>query len=604
MNVSTVQDPATPAQHLSPAEQEQIDAWWRAANYLSVGQIYLGDNPLLRAPLKREHLKPRLLGHWGTIPGLNFIYAHLNRAIKAQDLDMVYIAGPGHGVPSLVANAYLEGRYSELYPHISRDADGLRRLFQQFSCPGGIPGFASPQTPGAVQQGGELGYALSHAYGVVFDHPGLIAACVVGDGEAETGPLAAAWHSNKFLDPAHDGAVLPILHLNGHKTATPAVLARVGRDELASLFVGYGHRPYFVEGDDPAAMHQHMAAALDAALADIRAIQQAARAGGAAAKPLWPMIVLRTPKGWTGPKKVEGQPTEGNWRSHKTPIAEMDNPSHVKQLESWLQSYRPDELFDKHGCLLPEIAALAPQGRRRMSANPVANGGISLKDLNLPELREYAVAVKRPGHALAESTRAVGKYLRDTLVLNRDARNFRLFSPDEASANHLAPVFEVTDRVWQAQALPGDAHLATEGRVMEILCEHTCQGWLEGYLLSGRHGLFACHEAFAHIVDSMLSQHANWLKAAAEVPWRRPLASLNYLLASHVWRQEHPGDPGFIDHVANKKGAAIRVYLPPDANTLLLVTDRCLRSRDCINVIVACEQPQPQYLAMDAAVKH
>jgi xylulose-5-phosphate/fructose-6-phosphate phosphoketolase len=600
----------TPAGPLSTEALRNIHAWWRAANYLSVGQIYLLDNPLLREPLRLEHVKPRLLGHWGTTPGLNFIYVHLNRVIQAHDLDMIYIAGPGHGGPGLVANTYLEGTYSEFYPNVTRDAAGMKRLFRQFSFPGGIPSHVAPETPGSIHEGGELGYALSHAYGAVFDNPGLIAACVVGDGEAETGPLATAWHSNKFLNPASDGAVLPILHLNGYKIANPTVLARISHAELESLFIGYGYRPYFVEGDEPEAMHQRMAATLDRVIAEIRAIQQAARARGLAERPRWPMIVLRSPKGWTGPKEVDGKKTEGYWRSHQVPFAELaEKPEHLRLLESWMKSYRPEELFDENGALLPALAELAPVGARRMGANPHANGGLLLRDLKLPDFRDYAVAVPRPGAVQAEDTRVLGAYLRDVMQLNRAARNFRVMGPDETASNRLDALFEATDRAWLAQTFPYDDHLAPDGRVMEILSEHTCQGWLEGYLLTGRHGLFSCYEAFIHIVDSMFNQHAKWLKVTtAEIPWRRPIASLNILLTSHVWRQDHNGfshqDPGFIDHVVNKKADVIRVYLPPDANTLLYVADRCLRSRNLVNVIVAGKNLEPQWLDMDAAVKH
>ena len=595
---------------LSAEALQKIDAYWRAANYLSVGQIYLLANPLLKEPLKLEHIKPRLLGHWGTTPGLNFIYVHFNRVIKAYDLNVIYITGPGHGGPGLVANTYLEGTYSEVYPNIGRDAEGMQRLFKQFSFPGGIPSHVAPETPGSIHEGGELGYALSHAYGAVFDNPDLIAACVVGDGEAETGPLATAWHSNKFLNPAHDGAVLPILHLNGYKIANPTVLARISREELESLFVGYGYKPYFVEGSDPEAMHQWMAQTLDTVIAEIKAIQRQARTQGVGKRPQWPMIILRTPKGWTGPKEVDGKKTEGYWRSHQVPFAEMaTNPGHVKLLERWMRSYRPEELFDDNGALIPELAALAPQGDRRMGANPHANGGLLLKALKLPDYRDYAVEVPKPGAVSGEATRVMGTFLRDVMQRNRDARNFRVMGPDETASNRLGALFEVTDRAWVAQTLPEDDHLAPDGRVMEILSEHTCQGWLEGYLLTGRHGLFSCYEAFIHIVASMFNQHAKWLKVTSqEIPWRRPIASLNYLLTSHVWRQDHNGfshqDPGFIDHVVNKKADIIRVYLPPDANCLLYITDKCLRSRDFVNVIVAGKQPQPQWLDMEAAIKH
>ncbi|MBX3238165.1 MAG: phosphoketolase family protein [Planctomycetaceae bacterium] len=593
---------------LSPEMLRKIDAYWRAANYLSVGQIYLYDNPLLKQPLKRTHIKPRLLGHWGTTPGLNLIYVHLNRLIKEQDLNVIYIAGPGHGGPGLVANAYLEGTYSEVYPNISQDEDGMKRLFTQFSFPGGIPSHVAPETPGSIHEGGELGYSLSHAYGAAFDNPDLIVAAVVGDGEAETGPLATSWHSNKFLNPVTDGVVLPILHLNGYKIANPTVLARISHDELDHLFRGYGYTPYFVEGRDPRTMHQLMAAALDAVLEDIRRIKARARRGGAHARPLWPMIVLRTPKGWTGPKQIDGKRTEDYWRSHQVPMGDMDKPSHIKTLEKWMKSYKPKELFDKTGRLKPELSELAPKGTRRMSANPHANGGLLLRDLCLPDFRDYAVKVTKPGAIVAESTRLMGKFLRDTMKLNMEGRNFRLFSPDENNSNRWQDVLEVTNRTWMADRYPYDDHLAPDGRVMEILSEHQCQGWLEGYLLTGRHGFFSCYEAFIHIVDSMFNQHAKWLKVCNHIPWRRPIASLNYLLSSHVWRQDHNGfshqDPGFIDHVVNKKAEVIRVYFPPDANCLLSVTDHCLRSRNYVNVVVAGKQPAPQWLTMDAAVKH
>ena len=594
---------------LSAVELSHIDAWWRAANYLSVGQIYLLDNPLLKEPLCLEHIKPRLLGHWGTTPGLNFIYAHMNRVIRRDDLDMIYLAGPGHGGPALVASTWLEGSYSEFYPNVSRDEEGMRRLFRQFSFPGGIPSHVAPETPGSIHEGGELGYAVVHAYGAVFDNPDLIACCVVGDGEAETGPLAAAWHSNKFLNPVTDGAVLPILHLNGYKIANPAVLARISHEELEQLFLGYGYTPYFVEGDDPAQMHQDMAAAVDTVVAEIRAIQRKARAGGRALeRPRWPMIILRSPKGWTGPRSVDGKQTEGSWRSHQVPLSDMARkPEHVRLLQEWMQSYRPEELFDAAGAPIAEIAALAPAGERRMGANPHANGGLRLRELRLPDYRDYAVAVARPGQDDAEATRVLGTFLRDVIVRNPD--NFRVFGPDETASNRLGALFEVTDRAWMAERFDGDDHLAPDGRVMEVLSEHMCQGWLEGYLLTGRHGFFSCYEAFIHIIDSMFNQHAKWLKVTSmEIPWRRPIASLNYLLTSHVWRQDHNGfshqDPGFIDHVVNKKADIIRVYLPPDANTLLAVADHCLKSRNDINVIVAGKQPAPQWLSMDAAVKH
>ena len=595
---------------ISPKELQAMDAYWRAANYLSVGQIYLLDNPLLREPLKLEHVKPRLLGHWGTTPGLNFIYVHLNRVIKDHDLEMIYIAGPGHGGPGLVASTYLEGTYGEVYPNISQDAEGMRKLFRQFSFPGGIPSHVAPETPGSIHEGGELGYAVSHAYGAAFDNPDLIVACVVGDGEAETGPLAAAWHSNKFLNPVGDGAVLPILHLNGYKIANPAVLARISHEELESLFVGYGYKPYFVEGSDPEMMHQLMAATLDTVIAEIKAIQHDARSKGNAKRPRWPMIILRTPKGWTGPEKVDGKKTEDSWRSHQVPFAEMaTKPGHVKMLEEWMKSYKPEELFDETGKLVPTLAELAPKGHRRMGDNPHANGGILLKDLKMPDFREYAVDVPRPGAVVAEATRVMGRFLRDVMKLNMDERNFRVFGPDETASNRLTALFEVTNRTWTADTIPEDDHLSPDGRVMEILSEHTCQGWLEGYLLTGRHGFFSCYEAFIHLVDSMFNQHAKWLKTTRnEIPWRRPIASLNYLLTSHVWRQDHNGfshqDPGFIDHVVNKKADVIRVYFPPDANTLLSVTDHCLRSRNYVNVIVAGKQTQPQWLDMDAAIKH
>ncbi|MBK6958841.1 MAG: phosphoketolase family protein [Nitrosomonas sp.] len=591
---------------LSPELLRKMDAYWRAANYLSVGQIYLYDNPLLKQPLTRAHIKPRLLGHWGTTPGLNFIYVHLNRVIKEHDLNVIYITGPGHGGPGLVANTYLEGTYSEVYPNISQDEDGMQRLFKQFSFPGGIPSHVAPETPGSIHEGGELGYSLSHAFGAAFDNPGLLVACVVGDGEAETGPLAASWHSNKFLNPVHDGAVLPILHLNGYKIAGPTVLARIPRDELEALFRGYGYTPYFVEGDDPLEMHQRMAATLDAVIANIQSIQRDARTHGFTKRPHWPMIILRSPKGWTGPKVVDGKPTEGTFRSHQVPMGDMSQPGHVKILEKWLKSYRPQELFDETGKLLAELAELAPQGMRRMGANPHANGGLLLRDLRLPDFRDYAVKVAKPGTVTAEATRTQGEFIRDVVKLN--TTNFRVFSPDETASNRWGAVFEVTKRCSTAEIVPGDDHVAPDGRIMEMLSEHQCEGWLEGYLLTGRHGFFSCYEAFIHIIDSMFNQHAKWLKVANEIPWRRPIASLNYLLSSHVWRQDHNGfshqDPGFIDHVINKKAEIIRIYLPPDANTLLSVTDHCLRSRNYVNVIVAGKQPQPQWLDMDAAIKH
>jgi xylulose-5-phosphate/fructose-6-phosphate phosphoketolase len=595
---------------LTDAELKLIDGWWRAANYLSVGQIYLLDNPLLRELLTIKHIKPRLLGHWGTTPGLNFIYVHLNRVIKARDLNVIYIAGPGHGGPGLVANVWLEGTYSEIYPHVPANAVGMQRLFKQFSFPGGIPSHAAPETPGSIHEGGELGYALSHAYGAAFDNPDLIVACVVGDGEAETGPMASSWHSNKFLNPMTDGAVLPILHLNGYKIANPTILARIGSDELESLFVGYGYNPYVVEGDDPMVMHQLMAATLDTLFDKIRAIQDEARQGRTIiGRPRWPMIILKTPKGWTGPKEVDGLRTEGFWRSHQVPFAEMaTKPGHVKLLEEWMKSYRPDELFDDNGALRPEIAALAPEGDHRMSANPHANGGILMRELELPPITNYAVKVDKPGKQDAEATAVMAEFLRDVLRASETKRNFRLFGPDETVSNRLSHVFEVTDRAWDAETLSYDEHLAPSGRVMEILSEHMCQGWLEGYLLTGRHGVFNCYEAFIHIIDSMFNQHAKWLKVCNEIPWRRPIPSLNYLLTSHVWRQDHNGfshqDPGFIDYVCNKKAEIVRVYLPPDANSLLFVADHCLRSWNRVNVIVAGKQPAPQWLNMDEAVKH
>ncbi len=592
---------------LSPAELEAIDAWWRAANYLSVGQIYLLDNPLLREPLQPEHVKPRLLGHWGTTPGLNLLYAHLNRVIKARDLDTIYVIGPGHGGPATVANAYLEGTYTEVYPSITKDVDGMRRLFRQFSFPGGIPSHVAPETPGSIHEGGELGYALSHAYGAAFDNPDLLVACVVGDGEAETGPLATSWHSNKFLNPVTDGAVLPILHLNGWKIANPTVLARIPHDELTALMEGYGHEPLFVEGDDPVLVHQALAAALDTATARIAEIQRAAREDGVMTRPAWPMIVLRTPKGWTGPKVIGGKPVEGTWRSHQVPMGEVrTNAENRRILEEWLRSYRPDELFDEHGAFIPTLAALAPHEERRMSANPHANGGLLLRDLALPDFRDYAVEVPAPGAATAEATRVLGAFLRDVMVRNMET--FRVFGPDETASNRLGAVMEVTGKAWMGETLPVDEGLSPDGRVMEMLSEHQCQGWLEGYLLTGRHGVFNCYEAFIHIIDSMFNQHAKWLKVTGDIPWRRPIASLNYLLSSLVWRQDHNGfshqDPGFIDHVVNKKSDIIRVYLPPDANTLLSVADHCLASRHYVNVIVAGKQPAPVWLSMDQAILH
>lgn len=594
---------------LNAEEVRRINAYWRAANYLSVGQIYLYDNPLLREPLTLEHVKPRLLGHWGTTPGLNFIYVHLNRLIKEHDLNVIYIAGPGHGGPGVVANTYLEGTYSEVYPNVSQDMEGMKRLFKQFSFPGGIPSHVAPETPGSINEGGELGYALLHAYGAVFDNPDLIACCVIGDGEAETGPLAASWHSNKFLNPARDGAVLPILHLNGYKIANPTVLARISEEELTSLLVGYGYHPHYVEGSDPEQMHHVMAATFEKALSEIKAIQTEARHNGFNRRAQWPVIVLRTPKGWTGPKVVDGLVTEGSFRSHQVPLAELaSKPEHLKMLEEWMLSYKPEELFDENGSLRAEFAELAPKGERRMGANPHANGGLLLKDLRMPDFSDYAVEVKEPGNVEAEATRVTGQFLRDVMKRNADSHNFRVMGPDETASNRLSALFEVTDRVSTATILPGDDHVSADGRVMEVLSEHMCQGWLEGYLLTGRHGIFSCYEAFIHIVDSMFNQHAKWLKTTRHIPWRRPVASLNYLLTSHVWRQDHNGfshqDPGFIDHVVNKKSEVIRVYLPPDANTLLSVTDHCLRSRNYVNVIVAGKQPALQYLDMDAAIKH
>jgi xylulose-5-phosphate/fructose-6-phosphate phosphoketolase len=598
---------AVETEPLTSDELRRMDAYWRAANYLSVAQIYLLANPLLRKPLEPAQVKPRLLGHFGTTPGLNLIYVHLNRAIRERDLDAIYVTGPGHGGPAVVANAYLEGTYSELYPHVSRDVAGLTELVRQFSFPGGIPSHAAPEVPGSIHEGGELGYALAHAFGAAFDNPELVVACVVGDGEAETGPLAASWHSNKFLDPRTDGAVLPILHLNGYKIANPAVLARIPEDELSALLEGYGWRALHVEGDEPELVHQRFAAVLDDALDEIASIQRAARSDGAAVeRPRWPAIVLRTPKGWTGPEEVDGKPVEGTWRSHQVPLAEARSPEHLAVLETWLSSYRPDELFDETGRLVPELEALAPEGDRRMSANPSSNGGVVLRDLVLPDFRDYAVDVPRPGTTTSEATRVLGAFLRD--VIARNPTSFRLFGPDETASNRLDAVFDVTDKAWLAETLPVDEHLGRGGRVMEVLSEHLCQGWLEGYLLTGRHGLFNCYEAFIHIVDSMFNQHAKWLKVTRDIPWRRPLASLTYLLTSHVWRQDHNGfshqDPGFIDHVMNKKAEVIRVYLPPDANTLLSVADHCLRSRHYVNVIVAGKQPALDYLSMADAILH
>lgn len=594
---------------LSSEELRKLNAYWRAANYLAVGQIYLYDNPLLKEPLTLAHVKPHLLGHWGTTPGLNFIYVHLNRIICKYDLNMICVTGPGHGGPALVANTYLEGAYSELYPSVAQDEQGMKRLFTQFSFPGGIPSHTAPETPGSINEGGELGYALAHAYGAAFDNPDLVVACVIGDGEAETGPLAASWHSNKFLNPVHDGAVLPILHLNGYKIANPTVLARISHEELEHLFRGYGYQPYFVEGADPDEVHQQLAATLDTVIGAIRQIQQQARTTGFRQRPQWPMIIFRTPKGWTGPKVVDGLPVEGTWRAHQVPLAELaTKPEHLKLLETWLKSYKPDELFDENGKLIAELAALAPQGERRMGANPHANGGLLLRDLKMPDFRAYAVAVPQPGTVIAEATRIMGAFVRDVMKLNWEQRNFRVFGPDETASNRLTHLFDITDRISTAEILETDEHISPDGRVMEVLSEHLCEGWLEGYLLTGRHGLFSCYEAFIHIVDSMFNQHAKWLKVTRHIPWRRPIASLNYLLTSHVWQQDHNGfshqDPGFIDHVVNKKADIIRVYLPPDANTLLSVTDHCLRSRHYVNVIVAGKQPGRQWLDMDAAIKH
>lgn len=598
---------ATLSPALSDSELDLLDAYWRAANYLSVGQIYLLDNPLLTEPLAPEHIKPRLLGHWGTTPGLNLIYAHLNRIIRQRDADVIYVAGPGHGGPGIVANTYLEGTYSEVYTGIGQDTDGLRKLFRQFSFPGGIPSHVAPETPGSIHEGGELGYALVHAYGAAFDNPDLVVACVIGDGEAETGPLAGSWHSNKFLNPVTDGAVLPILHLNGYKIANPTVLARIPQEELESLLYGYGYRPITVAGDDPAIVHQQLATALDESFDQIAAIQRAARLDGETGRPLWPMIVLRTPKGWTGPKIVDGKKVEGTWRAHQVPLAETrTNPEHRAQLEQWMRSYRPEELFDENGALRPELRALAPEGTRRMGDNPHANGGLLLHDLDLPDFRDYAVTVEAPATGTAEATRVLGTFLRDVIARNSD--RFRLMGPDETASNRLSAVFEATDKVWEAEIGPDDENLAPDGRVMEVLSEHLCQGWLEGYLLTGRHGFFSCYEAFVHIVDSMMNQHAKWLFSSSQLSWRRPIASLNYLLTSHVWRQDHNGashqDPGFIDHVANKRPEVVRVYLPPDANTLLSVADHCLRSRQYVNVIVAGKQPALTYLTMDQAIAH
>ena len=594
---------------LSGEDLSRLDAWWRAANYLSVGQIYLRENALLREPLTLDHVKPRLLGHWGTAPGLNLLYAHMNRAILQRELSTMFVTGPGHGGPGLVASTWLEGSYTEVYPDITRDAAGMQKLFRQFSFPGGIPSHVAPETPGSIHEGGELGYALVHAYGAAFDNPDLLVCCVVGDGEAETGPLAASWHSNKFVNPARDGAVLPVLHLNGYKIANPTVLARIPEDELRTLMEGYGHAPRFVTGDDPGVVHQALAAQLDGALDEIAEIQGRARAGELKERPRWPMIVLRTPKGWTGPKVVDDQPAEGTWRSHQVPLAGLaQNPEHLRQLEEWMRSYRPGELFDDEGRPRDEVLAPVPAGERRMGSNPHTNGGVLLRDLRLPDFRAYAVAVPAPAQTSSEAMRVLGGYLRDVMRLNEEAANFRVFGPDETASNRLGAVLEATDRAWMAAIEPGDDHLAPDGRVMEVLSEHLCQGWLEGYLLTGRHGVFNCYEAFIHIIDSMFNQHAKWLKVTRTIPWRRPIASLNYLLSSHVWRQDHNGfshqDPGFIDHVINKKAEIIRVYLPPDANCLLSVGDHCLRSRNYVNVVVAGKQPSLDYLTIDEAIAH
>ncbi|HEV2389066.1 MAG TPA: phosphoketolase family protein [Candidatus Acidoferrales bacterium] len=596
-------------QPLSSEELRKMHAYWRAANYIAAGQIYLLDNPLLRQPLRLEHIKPRLLGHWGTTPGLNFIYLHMNRLIRKLDLNVVYVAGPGHGAPGVVANTFLEGSYSEFYPLIEQTEEGLRKLFKQFSFPGGIPSHAAAETPGSIHEGGELGYSLAHAFGAAFDNPDLLVCCVVGDGESETGPLACSWHSNKFLNPARDGAVLPILHLNGYKISNPTVPGRMNANQLAELFAGYGYKPWFVEGSEPEAMHQLMAHTMDGVVREIHSIQAAARAGKAGGLPAWPMIVLRTPKGWTGPKVVDGKPVEGTWRAHQVPLADFTTrPEHLKILEDWLKSYQPEELFDASGRLIPELAELAPKGTRRMGANPHANGGLLLRDLAVPDFRDYAVSVPKPGTEIAEATRVLGRFLRDVMKGNAESKNFRVWGPDETSSNRLDALFEATDKVFLEPTLATDEHLGAEGRVMEVLSEHMCQGWLEGYLLTGRHGFFSCYEAFIHIVDSMFNQHAKWLKVMPGIPWRRPIASLNYLLTSHVWRQDHNGfthqDPGFIDHVVNKKADVVRVYLPPDANTLLSVADHCLRSRNYVNVIVAGKQPALQWLDMESAIEH
>jgi xylulose-5-phosphate/fructose-6-phosphate phosphoketolase len=593
---------------LSARELELMDAYWRAANYLSVGQIYLLDNPLLKKALALEHIKPRLLGHWGTTPGLNFLYVHLNRIIKKHGLDMIYIIGPGHGGPAAVANAYLEGTYSEFYPNISQDEEGMRRLFKQFSFPGGIPSHVAPETPGSIHEGGELGYSLSHAFGAAFDNPGLIVSCIVGDGEAETGPAATGWHGNKFLDPVRDGCVLPILHLNGYKIANPTILARIPPEEVCKLFEGYGYKPHVVKGHEPEKMHRQMAAVLDDVISEIRDIQSQARTRGFQGRPTWPMIILRSPKGWTCPAEIDGLKCEDYWRSHQVPMADMSKPEHIGVLERWMKSYRPHELFDANGTLKPELADLPPKGQSRMSANPHANGGILLEDLRMPDFRDYAIEVKSPGSVMVEATQVQGRFIRDVMKLNLQSKNFRTFSPDENNSNRWQDVLQVTNRAFAARIFPYDDHLAPDGRVMEVLSEHQCQGWLEGYLLTGRHGFFNCYEAFIHIVDSMFNQHAKWLKVSRNIEWRRPIASLNYLLSSHVWRQDHNGfshqDPGFIDLVVNKKAEIIRVYLPPDANCLLSVTDHCLRSRNYINVVIAGKQPAEVWLTMDEAIKH
>ncbi|MEP7010291.1 MAG: phosphoketolase family protein [Acidobacteriota bacterium] len=608
-NTPTLEPQIAAPDLIAPDLIDKMDAYWRAANYLSVGQIYLRDNPLLRRPLALADVKRMLIGHWGTTPGQNFIYVHLNRVIQKYDLDMIYICGPGHGGPAVVGHTYLEGTYSEVYPDISQDEAGLKKLFKQFSFPGGIPSHASPECPGSIHEGGELGYSLSHAFGAAFDNPELVVACVIGDGEAETGPLATAWHSNKFLDPATDGAVLPILHLNGFKIANPTLFARIPREELEQLLRGYGWAPLFVEGEEPGPMHEAMAAALDQAIEHIHAIQQGARADGARKRPCWPMIVLASPKGWTGPKTIDGKKIEGSFRSHQVPLSDPAvHPEHLAQLEEWLKSYRPEELFDEEGRLRPELAALAPQGSRRMGANPQANGGLLLKDLAMPDYRAYAVDVPQPGVRGIGDTHVLGRFLRDVTKLNEPQRNFRVFGPDETLSNGLEALFEVTERQWEAETVPDDEHLAKTGRVMEMLSEHQCEGWLEGYLLTGRHGLFNCYEAFIHIVDSMFNQHAKWLAVSSRLPWRKKIASLNYLLASHVWRQDHNGfthqDPGFVDLVVNKKAEVVRVYFPPDANCLLSVMDHCLRSRHYVNVVIAGKHPSPQWLSIEAADKH